>query len=127
MKWRWNRIPAVWPISRPLTQTPKVGRALQGQQATITWIGHSSFLAEFENFRVLSCLATQLFGEVSISKSKARHSILWETPAIIQSCLRIFNPDSALRISLLSRLEPMHRGTFQLSDEAIDEMRAENQ
>ncbi len=53
MKWRWNRIPAVWPISRPLTQAPKVGRSLQGQQATVTWIGHSSFLAEFENFRIL--------------------------------------------------------------------------
>lgn len=53
MRWRWNRTPATWPTSRPLKQSPRVGQALKNQQVAITWIGHSSFLAEFENFRIL--------------------------------------------------------------------------
>lgn len=53
MKWRWSRNPAKWPVSRPLQHQPQVGQTLQGQQAAVTWIGHSSFLVEFENFRVL--------------------------------------------------------------------------
>lgn len=54
MKWRWNRTPATWPKSRPVKVTPKVGQDLKGSQAAVTWIGHSSFLIEFENFRVLT-------------------------------------------------------------------------
>jgi L-ascorbate metabolism protein UlaG (beta-lactamase superfamily) len=53
MRWRWNRKPVAWPKSRPLTVTHKAGEKLSGDQAAITWIGHSSFLVEFENFRVL--------------------------------------------------------------------------
>jgi L-ascorbate metabolism protein UlaG (beta-lactamase superfamily) len=53
MRWRWTRNPAVWPTSRPLKQSPRVGRPLKGQQAAITFIGHASFLAEFENFKIL--------------------------------------------------------------------------
>ncbi|MBM3381453.1 MAG: MBL fold metallo-hydrolase [Betaproteobacteria bacterium] len=53
MRWRWNRTPAVWPTSRPLKQSPRVGQVLKNQQAAITWIGHSSFLVEFEDLRIL--------------------------------------------------------------------------
>lgn len=53
MRWRWNRKPVAWPKFRPLSVTPKAGERLNGDQAAITWIGHSSFLVEFENFRVL--------------------------------------------------------------------------
>jgi len=53
MKWRWTRTPAEWPKSRPLSVTHKAGQKLTGDQAAVTWIGHSSFLLEFENFRIL--------------------------------------------------------------------------
>lgn len=53
MKWRWNRQPAQWPKTRPVTAQARVGQALTGEHAAVTWIGHASFLVEFENFRVL--------------------------------------------------------------------------
>lgn len=54
MKWRWTRTPAIWPDSRSIKFSPTVGQPLKGQQTAVTWIGHSSFLLEFENFRVLT-------------------------------------------------------------------------
>ncbi|NBW82658.1 hypothetical protein EBR21_12980, partial [bacterium] len=54
MKFRWTRTPAVWPKSVPLKATPVVGSSLKGSQASLTWVGHSTFLIEFENFRILT-------------------------------------------------------------------------
>lgn len=54
MKFRFTRDPAKWPESRPVKGTPKVGQPLRGSQAAITWVGHSTFLIEFDGLRVLT-------------------------------------------------------------------------
>jgi L-ascorbate metabolism protein UlaG (beta-lactamase superfamily) len=54
MKFRFTRNPAKWPESLPVPRQPSVNRILKGNEASITWIGHSTFLLEFENFRVLT-------------------------------------------------------------------------
>ncbi|MFZ9521295.1 MAG: MBL fold metallo-hydrolase [Silvanigrellaceae bacterium] len=54
MKFRWNRKPAEWPKSVPVKAMPTTGMPLKGSQASLTWIGHSTFLIEFENLRVLT-------------------------------------------------------------------------
>jgi L-ascorbate metabolism protein UlaG (beta-lactamase superfamily) len=54
LKFRFTRSPAQWPESRPVARTPVVNRNLNGSEASITWIGHSTFLIEFEGLRVIT-------------------------------------------------------------------------
>jgi len=54
MKFRFTRDPAKSPESRPVKGTPKVEQPVRGSQAAITWVGHSTFLIEFEGLRVLT-------------------------------------------------------------------------
>lgn len=54
LKFRFTRNPAKWPESRPVKRTPRVGQSLHGSQAVITWVGHSTFVIEFDGLRVLT-------------------------------------------------------------------------
>jgi L-ascorbate metabolism protein UlaG (beta-lactamase superfamily) len=54
LKFSLTRKPAKWPESLPLKTTPMLEQNPVGEQATVTWIGHATFLIEFENMRVLT-------------------------------------------------------------------------